>query len=221
MRIVRSLAVLGIVGSVTLLTACGSGSDKSAVEGIETPDGVELTPPGTTLAFGETANVVVQDLEDTPRTFWAIKGEELYDVSVEEAVTNAGGDVVDDQDSVDHFICAPYTLTYLGTEDTSGFEYPDSADLPHMSLLGDDNRMANSIIGVGGSDACGIHDSENASSRVEDLEVGREYRGAQISFIEKDAGDDGVEATRLKFAYDVATVPELQDGTEIKQIVWK
>lgn len=221
MRIVRSLAVLGIAGSVTLLTACSSGADKSAVEGIETPDGVELTPPGTTLGFGETANVVVQTLEDTPRTFWAIKGEELYDVSVDEAVANAGGDVVDDQDTVDHFICAPYTLTFLGTEDPSGFKYPDSADLPDLGLLGDDNRMANSIIGGGGSDACGIHDSESASTQVEDLEVGREYRGAEISFIEKDAGDDGVEATRLRFAYDVATVPELQDGSENKEVLWK
>lgn len=218
MRIFGSLAVLA---SVSLLSACGFGADNAAVEGIETPNGVELTPPGTTLSFGETANVVVQGSEDEPMSFWAITGEEFYDVSVEEAVANAGGDVVDDQETIDHFICAPYTLTFLGTEDPAGYENADSTSTPDMGLMGDGNRMANFIFGGGGSDACGIHDSETAPTNISELEVGREYRGVVLSFVEKEADDEGVEPTTLNMDYRVETVPELIDGNEIKKVLWK
>lgn len=200
------------------LTACSSDNDSAAASGSSgsddaaevevdlpgAPDGFEPTPADTRLSFGDTAQVLTQNRGGVLQ-FWDVSVSGLNDLP-------ADAMELDDEDTdIDHFVCVNYEMTLLGTADDPDFtpdpeddadtDFADFPTEPDMSVLGENDRMANAIIGAGAED-CDVSDSDTLGYRLDEIEEGKVYRDADVSFVTTGTGADaGNNAVGGKFEY--------------------
>ncbi|MGN0096630.1 MAG: hypothetical protein ACI38U_11280 [Corynebacterium sp.] len=197
----------------------GDSDDGTAETDIDlagAPDGFELTPADTRLSFGDTAQVLTQNRGGVLQ-FWDVTVSGLKDLPADAV------ELQDEDTDVDHFVCVNYEMTLLGTaenpdftpdpENDSDTDYAGLSSEPDMGILGEDDRMANSIIG-GGAEECDIPDGDALGFRLDEVEEGKTYRDADVSVVTTGTGTDaGNNAVGGKFEYDYALEDLGLEGT--------
>lgn len=84
---------------------------------------------------------------------------------------------------------------------------------PDMGAVDDDGNGAGYIL-MGGSEDCDIPEADLLPSDAGELEPGKVYRGAVLSWESK--GDDGITPTGLSFTYDVGSA----GPDDVDDILW-
>ncbi|MEJ6549021.1 MULTISPECIES: hypothetical protein [unclassified Corynebacterium] len=197
-------------------SAADAGNAEIEIDLAGAPDGFELTPADTRLSFGDTAQVLTQNRGGVLQ-FWDVTVSGLKDLPADAM------ELQDEDTDVDHFVCVNYEMTLLGTaenpdftpdpEDDADTDYSTLPSAPEMGILGEDDRMANSIIG-GGAEECDISDGDVLGYRLDEVEEGKVYRDADVSFVTTGTGTDaGNKAVGGKFDYSYALEDLGLEGT--------
>ncbi|HIW90909.1 MAG TPA: hypothetical protein H9870_04520 [Candidatus Corynebacterium avicola] len=176
------------------------------------PDDFELTEPGSKLSLGEAAYVVTQAPADeesgetSPMQYWKVTAQDLTDVPKEDIE-------VDDEDGqVEKFICVNYDVEYLGASEEADPEAASAVQAPEFGAVDDSGNGANWVMMSDASD-CNIHASDELPYDASELQDGKVYKGAELSYETNDGS--GVTATGLEFEYNVEGVEELENADSI------
>ncbi|MGP9723817.1 hypothetical protein ACT3SZ_07385 [Corynebacterium sp. AOP40-9SA-29] len=239
----RLALIAGLSVPALALTACSSDDDASADSGADSdastatgdeasgddsefdvdlsgaPAGFELTPLETRLGLGETAQVLTQNSMGNLQ-FWDVTVSELKDLPADTFE-------LEDETDVDHFVCVNYEMTLLGNADDPDFTVDDDThrptfadgepmnltERPDLMPLGEDDAEPNSIYN-GDAEDCGIDREEMLGSQLDEVEVGKAYKDADVSFVSNGSGDDaGIEPIGGKIFYPYALRDRGFDGT--------
>lgn len=106
-----------------------------------------------------------------------------------------------------------YDVEFLGQGEASDPESYQLVTEPDMGAVDDDGNGANYIL-MGGSEDCDIPEADLLPSDAGELETGKVYRGAVLSWESK--SDDGITPTGLSFTYDV----ESAGLDDVDDILW-
>ena len=191
-----------------------SSDDSGSGDGdlVGAPEGFDLTDPGSKLKIGESAYVVTQQAEYEGETF----AQQYWKITARDSTEKAAGEIpLDDEDAadVDHFICMNYDVEFPGQGEASDPESYQLVTEPDMGAVDDDGNGANYIL-MGGSEDCDIPEADLLPSDAGELETGKVYRGAVLSWESK--SDDGITPTGLSFTYDV----ESAGLDDVDDILW-
>lgn len=173
-----------------------SDSSDTALPGA--PAGFELTKPGSRLKIGESAYVVTQfggtDGEKYPLEYWKVTVRDAHDVPV--------GDIEMSSDTADieKFVCMNYDLEFLGVGTSATGESASIVSDPDMDAVDDNGRGANSVI-FGDGTECGIHESDKLPSSLAEVQLGKVYKGAELSYVTNN--DTGISPTGMSFEFSV------------------
>lgn len=237
-RKLRLALIAGLAVPALALTACSSddsdsdssspdssnGSDSSDSDGEDSgsasdvelegaPDDFELTAPGSKLSLGDDAYVVTQrgsgedDDETYPIQYWKVTAQEITDVPKEDIELSS------DADEVEKFLCVNYNIEFLGASDGSNPETAHIVKEPYMRAVDDNGNGANTILMSSGSD-CGIHSSDELPSGQDELQEGKVYKDAALSYETNDGS--GVTPTGLEFRFEA----DLEDLENADSIYW-
>lgn len=188
----------------------GSGSDAGLEDA---PDDFDLTDPGSKLSLGDDAYVVTQQSADEgtgdthPIQYWKITAQDLTDVPKEDVQLS------EDANEVEKFICVNYDMEYLGSSEPSDPESTEIVMEPSVTAVDDSGTGANSVMMADPAD-CDIHESDSLPSGFDELQEGKVYKGAELSYETNDG--TGVTATGLEFRYEV----DIEDLENADSIYW-
>lgn len=154
-----------------------------------------MTPEGSHLKLGEKGSTVTQNPSGQFQ-FWEVTVSELKDLPAD------AFELQDSGTEIDHFVCVNYELTFLGRADDPEF-VPDETDVttgydgqpmilterPDLIPVGKDGEDPNTIYN-GNYEDCGISPDDTLPSHLDEVEVGRVYKDADVSFVGKGSGED-------------------------------
>ncbi|MGO1949845.1 MAG: hypothetical protein ACTH1D_09435 [Mycobacteriaceae bacterium] len=183
--------------------------DSADVELEGAPDGFELTDPGSKLSLGDDAFVVTQGYAEEGQTgalqFWKVTAQDSTDVPVEEVELSS------EADEVENFVCMNYDIEFLGAQESDDPEASTSIEDPDLGAVDDDGNGANTVIMSDSSD-CGIHASDEMPYDLDELQEGKVYKAAALSYVTNDGS--GVDPTGMDFEFDV-DAPGLENADAI------
>ncbi|AIG06941.1 hypothetical protein CPTB_00421 [Corynebacterium pseudotuberculosis] len=168
---------------------------------------VKITPLGTTLKFGETANVVTEDSEGR-YLVWAVTAHDGVPLPLEKvSLLNTN-----ESNEVSHFMCYAYDVEFLGAV-SKGSDDPLAlsglADAEHAAVIAPTLVPAtasgdNALHLNGGADkACGIPDSSRIPTSESLLKVNRVYARGNIGVITKNQDSaNNKHAQSVRFDWD-------------------
>ncbi|MGP9722572.1 hypothetical protein ACT3SZ_00970 [Corynebacterium sp. AOP40-9SA-29] len=171
------------------------------------PGGFRPTAPGTELDVDEPAYVVTrqaggqeaedaenadeaQDAQDAPLQFWKVTALRSSVVDADEVALTEGAD------DVDHFLCLPYEVEFLGAGEGAELVAP----VPYPA---EDEGTAANVVERADPTVCGVDEEDLLPSDMTDFEVGTTYSGAALSYVDKER-TRGINPTGLAFAYALA-----------------
>lgn len=197
-------------GSSDSTDAAGANGDSGSSAGIGipgTPDGFDVTKPDSKLSIDEVGHVVTK-FQEGPSQFWDIRPGEFRDLPADAAELQSGAE------DLDHFVCVDYEMTYRGAG-SDGTNPDDERPLsdPEVTAIGDNGNQANMIL-MDLSNTCGIHEADELPHNAQELEVGKTYRDAKLSYVGKDA-NKGVNPTGISFRYETSI-----SGLDSGQVYW-
>ncbi|MGO1379213.1 hypothetical protein ACT3TD_07090 [Corynebacterium sp. AOP36-E1-14] len=177
----------------------------------DAPKGFRPTEPGTELDLDEPAYVVTRQAagdgggetdvaSDAPLQFWKVTALRS---SVLDADEVAVGDGADD---VDHFLCLPYEVEFLGAGEGADLVAP----VPYPS---DDAGTAANLVERAEPSVCGVDEEDMLPGDMNDVEVGTTYSGFGLSYVDKER-TRGINPTGMAFAYDLGETAETVGGNE-------
>ena len=183
------------------MTSEAETSSAAASSSASSADGSGVTAPpadfspannGDHFKLGETAQIKTTNY-DGAEFYLTVRVDPRTPITAEEVSKNAGGQEIEDLGEGDQLFCFPVTLTYEGVEgDTTGV--PSLLTSP-VDAVG--NRGG--TLYYGGDVACGVHRGDKMPSLLKQLEVGKEYKTAELAI----DSPGTVVADSLKVSYDV------------------
>lgn len=176
------------------------------------PGGFRPTAPGTELDVDEPAYVVTrqaggeeaqdaedaEEAQDAPLQFWKVTALRSSVVDADEVALTEGAD------DVDHFLCLPFEVEFLGAGE--GAELVAPAPYP-----ADDAGIGANVVERADPTVCGVDEEDLLPDDMTDVEVGTTYSGAALSYVDKER-TRGINPTGLAFAYALAADADADDG---------
>lgn len=179
-----------------------SGSSNSEYPGA--PAGFSPANDGDKAKLGEPVDIVLPGYESETPLFFEVTVDPAKEMTVDEVQTNAGGGLTG-QDYTG-FKCFIATIKYLGAGESDAAKGSEIFTPPRFSPTGPQGRQANYISGDNET-LCGIHESDRMPSSTKDMQEGKEYKRATITFTESSGA--GLEATgvEMNFGKSDSTFP--------------
>lgn len=193
------------------------------------PRDFDLTLPGTVLTTGQTAEVLTR-MPQGPTLYWEISTHCARRIPTEDVPADAlkaddlGSGINPRAEDVDHFVCTPYELTFLGAGNDGNPVVQPAVSVPVLTACDASGASVNPLIysvdTYGDSHENGHADSTNSASvptNLEQLAEGNVYRGSVFSYVR--AGEQGTSPAGVRFVYQAegSDLDPLDGG----KVIWR
>lgn len=160
------------------------------------PAGFSPASDGTRLKLGDKADIVLPGYESETPLYFEVTVDKPVEKTVDEVQGNAGGGLTGQEYA--GFKCFIATVKYLGAGDNPNAKPTEIFTPPSFRPTSAQGRTANYISGNNDT-LCGIHQAERIPSNTKDMQPGKEYKRATITFTEASGG--GVEGTGVEMNF--------------------
>lgn len=187
----KMAAVIVAAATTLTITGCGINFANTIAEPTtetSTETSTESAPAdfnpaknGDHFKFGETVDIKATSY-DGADFYLQLRVDPREPITSEQVSKNTGGEEIEGLEPEDELFCFPVTITYVSVEGIEGVEDADYMDVPSIHTRPVD-AVGNSagIRYYDGEVACGVHRSDRLPLWFKELEVGKEYKTAELA----------------------------------------
>ncbi|WP_342318381.1 hypothetical protein [Corynebacterium mayonis] len=197
----RPLAAALLTALPLALSACGSvdpADSQPVTELRNQPEGFKPTDDGATLQFNEPAKIVTTNFTSGVPVYWEVTVGPPKELTVREVAEHLGRDPQNFDEKraepIRKFRCFKVTFTPLGTG-LGRSDAPTTVELPTLTPVDDFGTNAN-FVKTGAEQYCGLNPDEQVPAYTADIEKGRPYETAVVTW--EGHRDPGIVGTGVR-----------------------